>query len=383
MRVLFLSYEYPPLGGGAGNAAEYLLRELSEMPGISLDVVTSSVNNAYRFETVNNSLTIHFLPVGEKRNTLKRQSIWELLLYTFRSYRLCKKLISEKQYDGVHVFFTVPCGAIAWRLWKRFRIPYIVSLRGSDVPGYSEKYALLYPFLRSLIRVIWKYAGSVVSNSAGLRSLAHRTNPDQSIEVIYNGVDTKTFTPFEGERDLKTYTILCASRLEKRKGFRYVVEALDILKDRHPQIRLLIAGGDGGAEEELRSLVKEKNLSDRVDFFGEFKRSDLVKLQQKSDVFVFPSFNEGMSNNLLEALAGGLPVLMTPTGGAEELVRDGENGYIIRFADSRDIAEKLELLLRNPELMKQMGAKSREIAKEMSWQSVANAYRSLYEKVFG
>jgi phosphatidylinositol alpha-1,6-mannosyltransferase len=86
---------------------------------------------------------------------------------------------------------------------------------------------------------------------------------------------------------------------------------------------------------------------------------------------------------MLEAMACGLPIIMTPTGGAEELVHDDENGFIIRFADVSDIADKVERLIVNRDLAREMGKKSADIARSMSWENVANQYAEVYKGVKG
>ncbi len=382
MRVLFLNYEYPPLGGGAGNATEYLMREFAKDKTLEVDVVVSAVDNRYSEESLGGSVQLYRVPIGDKRKSLKSQSAKELIVYAWRAWKLSKRLLKENRYDGVHAFFTVPCGAVAWRIRQFFKVPYIVSLRGSDVPGYSKKYDKLYFFITRFVRLIWSRSAAVVSNSEGLKKLALKTNDRQDIGVIYNGVDTGVFLPDKTQKQVETFTVLCASRLENRKGFRYVVEAMETLHVQYPQVRLVIAGGDGNAGEELRTMVAEKHLSDVVRFTGQYTREELVRLQQQSDVFVLPSFNEGMSNSLLEAMAGGLPVLMTPTGGAEELIQEGKNGYIIHFSDANDIAEKLKKLLLDRPLAEAMGKKSREVAEAMSWSAVAKEYGDLYKQAF-
>lgn len=381
MRILFLNYEYPPLGGGAGNASEFLLREFAKDSTLEVDAVVSAADNVAQKESLGGGVSVYRLPIGDKRQSLKNQSAKDLLLYTWKALRMCKKLMREQKYDGVHAFFTVPCGAVAWRLHARFGIPFLVSLRGSDVPGYSRKYERLYFFIRPLVRKIWERAALIVSNSRGLKDLALKTDPRQIIDVIYNGVDTEAFSPHIDRTD-KEFRILCASRLERRKGFCYVVEAVDILKERYPNIRLILAGGDGNAGEELRALVAEKKLDSFVTFSGQYDRAKLAELQSMSDVFILPSFNEGMSNSLLEAMAGELPVLMTPTGGAEELIIEGKNGYTIQFADKDDIAQKVELLMQNGEKTRLMGKESRRMAQSMQWSCVAEKYRTRYAEKF-
>lgn len=381
MRVLFLNYEYPPLGGGAGNASKCILEEYVKLSNVEVDFVTSAIGSTYEMEAIGSSIRIHKLPIGKNPQQLRYQSHLEILRYAWASYIFSRRLLYKEQFDVIHAFFGIPCGYVAMKLGKKFRLPYIVSLRGSDVPGYSKRFSFLYKIVAPLIVCVWKRSFRVVSNSQGLKDLALRTKPDQPIDIIYNGVNTEKFFPKPKENiEKKEITLLCASRLSRRKGFRYVVDAVKILRDQYPNLRLLIAGGEGDAETELHEQVRSLGLSDRVEFFGEYSAEQLPSIQQKSDIFVFPSFNEGMSNSLLEALASGLPAIMTPTGGAEELIREGENGYIVRFGDAHDIAEKIERLLVDPALCRRMGEKSRNVAESMSWKEVAESYVRLYEE---
>jgi len=383
MKILFLNYEYPPLGGGAGNATKFLLQQYIEDPRIDVDLVTSAVDEEFIQLDVDTNVRVFRLPIGKKGKNLQKQSQWELLKYSWKAYWFIRDRIKKgERYDGVHAFFSVPCGFLALLLRWEFSLPYIVSLRGADVPGYAEKFAFVYKILTPVIRRVWKKADSVVSNSQGLKDLALKTSKDQDISVIYNGVDTHFFHPNFSKRSEKNPVVLCASRLTQRKGLLYAVEGFSLVSKKYPDVSLCIAGGDGDAKVALKERVKALGLEKRVHFSGEYDHISLLKLQQSSDIFLFPSLNEGMSNSMLEAMASGLPVIMTPTGGAKELIQDGENGFLVHFRDSGDIAEKLAILLEDVDLRKKMSEKSREKALSLSWEKVAKEYIELYEEVF-
>ncbi len=381
MKILFLNYEYPPLGGGAANATAYLLDEFSRTPGIEVDLVTSSVDGEYHRESVGDTIAIHRLPIGKNSKNLHFQSVKDLLLYSVKAYFFSRKLLREGKYDMIQAFFTVPCGAIAWKLHREFRTPYIVSLRGSDVPGYSDRFGFLYPFLRPLARCIWGRAAAVVSNSQGLKDLALATAPHQEIAIIPNGVDTLRFAPEEKALPHKDGSIrltLGASRLTDRKGIAYLIEAIDILRDEH-DFRLTIIG-DGNAKDRLEASVRERGLESRIGFVGRVPREETLKYYQEADIFVLPSLNEGMSNAMLEALAVGLPLVTTRTGGAEELVQDGVNGLLVGFRDAKDLARALRTLALDSDLRDRMGKASRVLAESMSWKHVAQQYVEKYQK---
>lgn len=384
MKVLFLNYEYPPLGGGAGNATEYLLKEYAHIPDLEVHLVTSSVDSEYHtFQVGNGAVTVHAVPIGKNPRTLHFQSLLDLLRYSWSGYRFAKKLLSQGDFDVIHAFFSVPCGLQAYLLSRRFNIPYIVSLRGSDVPGYSERFSFLYSFLKPLVRRIWSHAASVVSNSLGLKELALKTNEKQEIGVIYNGVNVDDFSPDASRRSESKFVItLGATRVTVRKGIEYLISAVAKLAPNYPNI-LLEVMGDGNDRERLEKMVRGSHLENKVVFLGRIPKEKTSPYYQRAHLFVLPSLNEGMSNAMLEALSSGLPIVATDTGGAKELVEEGANGFVVKMKDASDLAEKIRRFLDDSELGKKMGEKSREKALQMSWKNVAENYHQLYRQAIG
>lgn len=377
MKVLFLNYEYPPLGGGAGNATAYLIREYAGMSDLEVHLVTSAVGSEYSRETVGERVFVHRVPIGKDPDNLHYQSRKNLLAYSRRGYLFARKLMrTEGGFDLVHAFFSVPCGFQAMLLGAEFRIPYLVSLRGADVPGYSERFKALYFVLKPLIRLIWGRSAGVISNSEGLRELASRTDPKRNIPVIPNGVDTGEFTPAGKCPDDGSIDILVVSRLTPRKGIRFLIRALPSLP---ASVRLRIAGG-GGERESLEALADGLGVSDRIEYLGLVPHGSLPQIYRDADIFCLPSLNEGMSNTVLEAIASGLPIVATVTGGTEELVQDGENGFFVRKESPEDLADRIGKLAADPDLRARMGAESRRRAESMSWRSVATRYVTVYRE---
>lgn len=381
MRILFLNYEYPPLGGGAANATAYLLDEFSRMDGMFVDLVTASIDNAYRRECIGERIVIHRLPIGKNASNLHFQSVKDILTYAWKSYRFAQTLLQEEKYDIIQAFFTVPCGLVAWRLHREYGVPYIVSLRGSDVPGYSDRFRFLYPFLRPIARCIWRGASAVISNSQGLKELALQTSPRQSISIIPNGVDTKHFMPKEHELSTASNMIhltLGASRVTDRKGIAYLIEAVHLLKDEY--VFSLKVIGEGNAKARLEQMVVEHGLQSQITFVGRVPREETLRYYQEADIFVLPSLNEGMSNAMLEALACGLPIITTRTGGVDELVPEGVNGLLVKQRDAQALSKALRVLAQDVDMRMRMGAASRSLAEMMSWEGVAKQYSEVYTK---
>jgi L-malate glycosyltransferase len=381
MRVLFLNYEYPPLGGGAATASSNILREFSKIHDLKVDLVTSSHDEAFHLEHVGERISIHKLPIGKNEKNLHFQSQKDLLVYSWKACWYSQKLIKQNNYSLTHSFFSVPCGFLSLLFKFQYKIPYVISLRGADVPGYAERFSCVYNFLKPLIKLIWKKSDAVVSNSQGLKELALKSSPNQKIKVIYNGTDILNFRPDEKAKNSEKFIItLGGTRVTSRKGIKYLIEAVRKLSSRYPQICVTIIG-EGSEKESLESLAEKMEISDKINFLGRIEYKKIASYYQEASVFVLPSLNEGMSNAMLEALASGLPILATDTGGTKELVKDGENGFIIKTKDSDDIADKIEILIKDKKLCQKMGEKSREKAESMSWNNVASEYIGIYKSI--
>lgn len=382
MKILFLNYEYPPLGGGAANATACILDEWARTADLEVHLVTSSVSSHLEHVRLGGNIYVHRLPIGKHSENLHHQSLWELLTYSLKAWWYSRRLLKETTpaFDATLAFFGVPGGVIAWLLKWEFRLPYVVALRGSDVPGYSRKYTWLYPVLRPIIRLVWRGAAAVVPNSVGLETLARASAPRQAFTIIENGVDTKRFTPDPAKRPAEAFIITPgASRVTERKGLNYLIEAVAMLAPRYPELRLKVMG-DGSARPGLEVLVKERGLEKQVSFLGRIPRERTAPYYQEASLFVLPSLNEGMSNAMLEALASGLPIIATPTGGTAELVTEGVNGTIVPEKSAQTLADAIEPFVQNKNLVTEYGAESRAKAEAQSWAKVSASFKKVLEQ---
>ncbi len=366
-KILVLNYEFPPLGGGAGNATKYILNEFAKFPDIQVDLVTSSVH-VFHIEQVAPNIRIHFLDIAKKGN-IHFQSLRDLLVYSWKAYWYTRKLKKDASFDLCHAFFGIPCGFVALCLG----LPYIVSLRGSDVPFYNKRFYWLDKlFFKRLSKFIWSRASSVVANSSGLRDLALESVPDQYVSIIPNGIDIDGFSPRLEKVHNPVLTLISTGRLIERKGYMYLIEALRGL----PSVELVLVG-DGPLREALSDHATAHSVS--VKFMGSVMHDDIPRILRDADVFILPSLNEGMSNAVLEAMASGLPIITTDTGGAAELVI--ENGYVVPKAHPLALQDAVVTYLNNRHLVIQHGAHSRRHAERMSWKAVAKQYHDLYRQI--
>lgn len=146
--------------------------------------------------------------------------------------------------------------------------------------------------------------------------------------------------------------ILFLARLEISKGILITLKAFKALKSNYPDMRLSICGS-GNALKLAKDFVKEHNLTD-ITFYGNVSGNDLIKRFRDADVYILPSYGEGMATSVLEAMAFGLPVLTTPKGGVVDFFINDKMGYLIDSVNPLDYVYKIEYLINNPKLVKEI-----------------------------
>lgn len=347
------------------------------MKDLEIDFVTSSIDDKYHLELVGDNVKIHKLPIGKNPDKLHYQSNKELLVYSWRAYWFARKLAKKEKYDLSLAFFGIPCGFIAMCLG----LPYIVSLRGSDVPFYSKRFFIIdLIFFKYLSKIVWKKANAVVALSNDLIDIARKTSKKQEISVLYNGIDVEEFRPNEEIlAKEKTFNILFVGRLIERKGLNFLLEAFSSLSVKYPNARLLVAG-DGPLSQTYQQYAKDNNLEEKIEFLGVVKHEEIVKVYQRSHVFVLPSLNEALGNVTQEALASGLPMITTRTGAAEIV---GKQGILIEKCSAREIEQGIEGFISDHKLREIASQESRQLAEKMSWKNVAVEYAKLFDNLLG
>ncbi len=368
MRVLLLNSEYPPLGGGAGNFTYHLLHILRYQPDLEIDVVTAASHSSH-VETLGPQIHLEFLDIGKRGKNIHSQSYLDLLRFAIQSERACRSFMRSKRYDLVHAINGLPCGYTALRL----KLPYILSLRGTEVPGHSPAHAPIYTLLRPVIIQTWKRAGAVVTNSQDLTRLAQKTCPELPFVLIPNGVDTAYFVPGP-KRQENELRILYVGRMNPIKNLPTLLTAFQQFSTRFPHATLTLVG-EGPQLPELQARFQDR----RIKFVGRKNRGELLTYYQQSDVFVLPSITEGMSNALLEAAACGLAIAATDTGGVRELFNADVDLFPVGNANA--LAAIFDQYVRQPEFLTKRKTAARQRVQDLSWDKVAQAYSSLYRRV--
>lgn len=373
MKILMISHEYPPVGGGGANACMNLAAEYGRMEHIVQVLTVWYPGLLEEEEFVNVKVT----RLKSKRKHLEYCSFTEMLAFLWKVLRCADRMMKEKKFDVCQVFFAIPSGPIGYYLKKRYGLPYIIRFGGGDIPGFQERFRFIYKIIGPFEKIIWGNADALVANSQGLKDLANGFYNKKEIRVITNGVNIDAFFRINEKRMDDDFRILFVSRLIERKGLQYIIPQMAEIRKKCGRPVSLIIVGDGPYRGELERIAKESGEEGSICFEGQKTKRELPHYYENADVFILPSKREGMPNVVLEAMASGLPVVMTPCEGSKELIK--ENGFVVPV---EQFTETLALLCNDSVSRLKMGRKSRELINTcFLWSTTAKEYENLMKRV--
>lgn len=368
MRPLILNHEFPPAGGGAANASLEIARALAELGHDP--VVLSSRHPKGTESTLNLPFPVHF--TAPTRGKLESGSILEMICYIPAAFVEAIRLHRAKRFDCCLAFFSIPAGAVACALKLLCDLPYIVLLRGGDVPGTEPTLNFIHKMLTPVRRAIYRIACAVIANSNGLRELANKADPGFSIEVIPNGIDTNFFCPPSQPLPFPPFRILFVGRLHSQKNVDLLLKALAMLRNVTTITCHCDIVGDGPDRTSLQKLAEALFVDDLTTFHGWLDKNALLARYQTAHVFVNPSSYEGMPNTVLEAIACGLPVIASDVPGNRDVLQGlGKYNTLLDSCDAFSLCEalcKTLILVQGKQI-----EKAHEVKKLYGWHQAAES----------
>ena len=266
---------------------------------------------------------------------------------------------------------------------RRLRIPVVSISRGWTAETLRVR------IYEALDRRVLRWMDKVVCVSAGQARKVHLAGIAESkTSVIRNAIDPQRFEnplPSYRERLHRLFPAPCsrivaaAGRLSPEKGFSLLVDAAAEVLPKRPATGFVLFG-EGALREPLSRQIVERGLQERFVLAG--FRSDVDRFLPHLDLFVLPSFTEGLPNVALEALAAGVPVVATSVGGTPEVVEDGVNGYLVPAGNSSAIAARVSELLADDRLRQAMGTRGRVAVREhFTFASQAAEYLNIFAQL--
>ena len=304
----------------------------------------------------------------------KRKKI-RVLLVPFLFLGLARNLYKLlPQFDVVHAHWIIPQGIVH----SFFKKKYIVTGHGGDITEFNTG---IFRVLKKRVLNNASYV-SVVSSKA--KEFLEKEYGITNAVVQSMGCDVDKFSPnkrvenYFNQGDKKV--LLFVGRFVEIKGISYLIEAMKSID------AYLVIVGKGPIETKLKEQAS-KVSAERIVFLGAQDHETLPTIYASSDIFVIPSITigdgvtEGAPTVITEALASGLPVIGTNTGGIPEMIKDNINGFIVEERDSTILAEKINFLLDNPLVLQEFSKNARNSGLEKSYSNVAKVFRDLLEKL--
>jgi len=369
-RILLINPEYPPLGGGGGNATRHIAKGLARL-GHKPFVLTTAWTGLPETEEVDG---VFIQRIAASRNDFRSISFAEGTSFMLRAIRTAPDLVRKWKIDATIAFFTLPSAPVALYLKRRCGVPYVLSLQVGDLPRRDPKHGTtLEGLVHRSVRYLWRSAVAVVANSQALTETARAFAPNQTVEMIPAGADVDGITPKENYSAGEHVKLLYVGRLEKHKGLDVLLPALAKLSSALKWKLQLV--GDGPEWPVVAAMAARFAMIDRIELAGWQGWSNLPQIYRDADIFVLPSREEGMPAALLEAMASGLPTVTTRIPGTQEAVLHGETGLLTTPDDSDAMADALTQLIVDPTQWEAMGRAGRaRIESFYSWTNVAEKW---------
>ena len=304
-----------------------------------------------------------------------------------------RRIVKAEKIDVIHTINDHSTNvAVAALVSIATKKPFVYTIQG---PGTRTG----HPFVDSLVsaydltveRWIAKHADRIILLSSGLLSTAEKLRvKHDKVAVVPSGIDSACFdrerrgieeraAQLKAEWKIGSDDVVVgyAGRLVPAKGLTYLFSAIKQIEDKHPNIVLLVVG-DGAQRGELEALAED--LKVRTIFAG--WQRDMLPFYALMDIFVLPSFFEGLPNVILEAMAMKMAVVATAVGGNPDVLANGENGFLVPVRNASKLASALATLVEDADLRVRMGLKNRQkVERDFRWSSTVEKVEKAYYEV--
>jgi teichuronic acid biosynthesis glycosyltransferase TuaC len=301
--------------------------------------------------------------------------------------KMVRHITGEFRPDILHAHRATPEGFVGQLIAKKYAIPLVCSLRGGDINVFPYRDRLTM----SLTRRVLSNGHRVISVSGSLKAAAESISATlKPIRVIYNGCTTNDFYFDEGRRQRHRATLgisgeakvlIFVGNLIKTKGVFELLKSFAKLASSHQNLYLIMVG-TGSEQKKIENFIASATLEKRIFMTGGVPHGKVSGWLNAADIFVLPTYSEGLPNALLEAIACGLPVVATRAGGIPEVVEDGKSGILINPRDCDSLSAAIKYLLDNEAAADTMGIAGKQyVETNFSWERNAQETIKIYKEI--
>ena len=347
-----------------------------------------------------------FVPVRKKEDLekfrIKKENIHYLYAYIIKSviYRIIfwlkirksiayiKKNADLKTFHLTHAHTLFSDGAISYYFFKKFHIPYVVTVRNTDLNIFYKYLFYLRPLGKNILlnaekiiflsetykqRLLNRYTSENIKKNLSMKSIVIPNGINDFWHQYSNNTQKKKF-----KNDL--FTFVFAGEFKKNKNIHSIIRSIEILRDKGYNCRFKAIGlGFNDDKDYVKYLFKLKADKYYIEFVNAVKKEELIYLYKNADIFIMPSFKESFGLVYVEALSQGLPVIYTENEGFDKNFENGFIGYAVNPLSVNDIVKKSELLINNFELIQKNCS---QVSLKFSWKSISNIMYDIYSDIF-
>lgn len=291
-----------------------------------------------------------------------------------------------KPFDLLHAQYGYPTGFAALEASKILNVPNVVSIQGGDGHWVGVGCCRTH---RDAMRIVLENANEIL---IGSRSFAAEVEENHRVDVsrfiiVPGAVDINRFTPRTNWRagefiNENEPVILYHGRVDRRKGALDLLEAYALLLKEIDAKPTLVYSGIGPDFEAVRTRIEALNLNDKIQMLGCIEYEKVPEIYRIADVFASPTYAEGFSNTILEAMAAGLPIVSTESVGVVDCLRDEDNGLLVEIGDVNGLKNSLRRVIEDKNLRAKIAGNALdECRKTYSWKKIGRQILDVYRRV--
>jgi glycogen(starch) synthase len=392
MRVMMLSWEYPPRIVGGISPHVYELSQELQRKGIEVHVVTKATPNAPDEETEPSGVQIHRVHLAEKPNDF----LHEIQLLNQATDLRVRQLLEDWRPGGQPTIFHAHDWLsldAARELKYEYKLPMVATVHATEAGRHGGIFTDTHRYIHEQEYWLTYEAWRIIVCSDFMKGEVVRLfdSPADKVEVIYNGVNAAKFEFEWTEEERAAHRaklalpeekiVMYVGRFVREKGIHILLNAASVVLAQEPDTKFLIVGG--GNRERFEKFLDWAGLREKVLFTGFMSNRSLHQLYRVADVAVFPSLYEPFGIVALEGMAAGAPVVASDAGGLREVVLHDVTGTLTFSGNAESLAWGILHVLRDPARAKKLGETARKRLKEdFDWSRIADQTISVYDRVW-